>query len=104
LALPIHIARSNQNTIALSQLVVLLFPSTKKNHTLKNQFIVTPNGREIVDIIVAKPGLTSDINIWRTSQSKLGFTQRFKGDKASVQQEVTLYKRSCPDWGLLTIM
>jgi hypothetical protein len=56
----------------------------KKNHTLKNQFIVTPNGREIVDIIVAKPVSTSDINIWRTSQSKLGFTQRFKGDKAYI--------------------
>jgi len=41
----------------------------KKNHTFKNQFIVTPNGREIVDIIVGKPGPTSDINIWRASQN-----------------------------------
>jgi hypothetical protein len=54
----------------------------KKNHTLKNQFIVTPNGQEIVDVTVGKPGPTSDINIWRESQSKLGCSQRFKGDKA----------------------
>ena len=57
------------------------YSGKKKNHTLKNQFIVTPKGREIVDIIVGYPGPTSDINIWRVSQAKLGFTQRFKGDK-----------------------
>jgi len=45
------------------------YSGKKKNHTLKNQFIVTPNGREIVDIIVGKPGPTSDINIWRASQN-----------------------------------
>jgi hypothetical protein len=60
------------------------YSGKKKNHTLKNQFIVTPNGRKIVDIIVAKPGSTSDINIWRTSQSNLGLTQKFKGDKAYI--------------------
>jgi hypothetical protein len=60
------------------------FIQERRKIILKNQFIVTPNGREIVDIVVAKPGSTSDINIWRTSQSKLGFTQRFKGDKAYI--------------------
>lgn len=60
------------------------YSGKKKNHTLKNQFIVTPNGREIVDIIVGEPGPTSDINIWRVSQSKLGFTLIFKGDKAYI--------------------
>ncbi len=53
----------------------------KKNHTLKNQLIVTPNGQEIVDVIVGKPGATSDINIWREGQSKLAATQKFQGDK-----------------------
>ncbi|MBD2002346.1 transposase family protein [Trichocoleus sp. FACHB-40] len=60
------------------------YSGKKKNHTFKNQFIVTPNGREIVDIIVGKPGTTSDINIWRTNQSKFAFTQRYKGDKAYI--------------------
>src|SRR4028118_1662403 len=46
------------------------------------KIIVTPNGQEIVDVTVGKPGPTSDINIWRESQSKLGYSQRFKGDKA----------------------
>jgi len=58
------------------------YSGKKKNHTLKNKFIVTPNGQEIVDVTVGKPGPTSDINIWRESQSKLGCSQRFKGDKA----------------------
>lgn len=58
------------------------YSGKKKNHTLKNQFVVTPNGQEIVDVTVGKPGSTSDINIWRESQSKLGCSQRFKGDKA----------------------
>ena len=58
------------------------YSGKKKNNTLKNKFIVTPNGQEIVDVTVGKPGPTTDINIWRESQSKLGCSQRFKGDKA----------------------
>lgn len=58
-----------------------LYSGKKKNHTLKNQLIVTPNGQEIVDVIVGKPGSTSDINIWREGQSKLAATQKFQGDK-----------------------
>lgn len=71
------------------------YSGKKKSHTLKNQFIVTPNGREIVDIIVAKPGSTSDINIWRANQSNLGLTQKFKGDKAYIgePQIETPYKK-----------
>jgi hypothetical protein len=71
------------------------YSGKKKNHTLKNQFIVTPNGREIVDIIVANPGSTSDINIWRANPSNLGLTQKFKGDKAYIEepQIETSYKK-----------
>ncbi len=71
------------------------YSGKKKSHTLKNQFIVTPNGREIVDIIVAKSGSTSDINIWRANQSNLGLTQKFKGDKAYIgePQIETPYKK-----------
>lgn len=60
------------------------YSGKKKNHTLKNQFIVTPNGQEIVDVTVGKPGRTSDINIWREGQSKLGCSQKFQGDKAYI--------------------
>lgn len=60
------------------------YSGKKKNHTLKNQFIVTPNGQEIVDVTVGEPGRTSDINIWREGQSKLGYSQKFQGDKAYI--------------------
>jgi hypothetical protein len=60
------------------------YSGKKKNHTLKNQFIVTPDGQEIVDVTVGKPGNTSDINMWREGQSKLGCSQKFKGDKAYI--------------------
>jgi len=36
-------------------------------HTFKNQFIVLPNGEDIVDVIVGKLGKTSDINLFRAS-------------------------------------
>ena len=61
-----------------------LYSGKKKNHTFKNQLIVTPNGQEIVDVIVGKPGSTSDINIWREGQSKLAATQKFQGDKGYI--------------------
>ena len=60
------------------------YSGKKKNHTLKNQLIVTPNGQEIVDVIVGKPGPTSDINIWREGQSNLAPAQKFKGDKGYI--------------------
>jgi len=47
----------------------------KKMHTFKNQFIVLPNGEDIVDVIVGKLGKTSDINLFRAS--KLDPKQRF---------------------------
>jgi len=37
----------------------------EKMHTFKNQFIVLPNGEDIVDVIVGKLGKTSDINLFR---------------------------------------
>jgi len=51
-------------------------------HTFKNQFIVLPNGEDIVDVIVGKLGKTSDINLFRASRDKLDPKQRFLGDKA----------------------
>jgi len=37
------------------------YSGKKKMHTFKNQFIVLPNGEDIVDVIVGKLGKTSDI-------------------------------------------
>jgi hypothetical protein len=56
--------------------------SQQKRHTFKNQLIVMPSGQEIVDVVVGKPGTTSDINIWRERRTQLSDTQKFQGDKA----------------------
>jgi hypothetical protein len=43
-----------------------------------------PSGQEIVDVVVGKPGTTSDINIWRERRTQLSDNQKFQGDKAYV--------------------
>jgi len=50
----------------------------EKMHTFKNQFIVLPNGEDIVDVIVGKLGKTSDINLFRASRDKLDPKQGFR--------------------------
>lgn len=57
------------------------YSGKKKNHTLKNQFIVVPDGSEIIDVTVGKPGPSSDINLFRERCSKFAVNQRFKADK-----------------------
>lgn len=58
------------------------YSGKKKMHTFKNQFIVLPNGEDIVDVIIGKLGKTSDINLFRATRDKLDPKQRFLGDKA----------------------
>lgn len=60
------------------------YSGKKKNHTFKNQLIVMPTGKEIVDVVVGKPGATSDIKIWRERRTELSDNQKFQGDKAYV--------------------
>lgn len=60
------------------------YSGKKKNHTLKNQLIVLPNGAEIVDVTVGKPGSSSDINLFRERQAEFAANQKFKGDKGYI--------------------
>lgn len=60
------------------------YSGKKKSHTLKNQLIVLPNGAEIVDVTVGKPGPSSDINLFRARQSEFAANQKFKGDKGYI--------------------
>ena len=60
------------------------YSGKKKNHTLKNQLIVLPNGAEIVDVTVGKPGPSSDINLFRARQAEFAANQKFKGDKGYI--------------------
>jgi hypothetical protein len=54
----------------------------QKRHTKKNQVIVMPSGKEIVDVVVGETGAMVDINIWRKQRASLDPSQKFQGDKA----------------------
>lgn len=60
------------------------YSGKNKNHTLKNQLIILPDGRDIVDVVAAKPGTKSDINLFREQQKGFDPRQKFKGDKGYV--------------------
>lgn len=62
------------------------FSGKKKNHTLKNQFIVLPLGEDLVDITVGEPGPKSDIKQFRESLSKFAPNQKFKETKRTVEK------------------
>jgi hypothetical protein len=46
------------------------YSGKKKMHTIKNQFIVLPNGADIVDICLGRLGKTSDITLFRGIRHK----------------------------------
>ncbi|MDJ0775564.1 MAG: transposase [Mastigocoleus sp. MO_167.B18] len=58
------------------------FSGKKKQHTFKNQFIVLPYGKDIVDVEVGKKGPRSDISLFCEQQEKFDSDQMFEGDKA----------------------
>ncbi|XZF65688.1 MAG: transposase [Gloeotrichia echinulata DVL01] len=58
------------------------FSVKKKQHTFKNQFIILPEGKDIVDVEVGEKGPTSDISLFREQQEKFEADQMFEGDKA----------------------
>ena len=60
------------------------YSGKKKNHTLKNQLIVLPNGSDIIDVVAGLPGPKSDINLFRERQKGFDPQQQFNGDKAYV--------------------
>lgn len=53
-------------------------------HPLKNQFIILPDGEDIVDICVGMFGKMSDINLFRDSRHKFVPSQKFLGDQADI--------------------
>jgi len=63
------------------------FSGKKKNHTIKNQFIVLPSGQDLVDVKVGDPGPTIDINQFRARQEEFEPEQKFKGDKAYIGEK-----------------
>ena len=53
----------------LSQEQKKYYSGKKKNHTFKNQLIILPEGKDIVEVTVGKKGPQSDINIFRENQT-----------------------------------
>ena len=64
------------------------YSGKKKVHTLKNQFIVLPNGEDIVDVCIGQLGKTSDITLFREIQHKFDLQQNFIGDKAYIGESI----------------
>lgn len=49
---------------------------------MKNQLIVLPEGKDIVDVVAGEHWHISDINIFRECKTKFAPSQKFTGDKA----------------------
>lgn len=64
------------------------YSGKKKMHTMKNQFIVLPNGEDIVDVCIGQLGKTSDISLFREIQHKFDLQQRFIADKGYIGESV----------------
>ena len=58
------------------------YSGKKNNHTLKNQFIVLPKGKDIIDVLPGEPGSSSDINLFRSRLEEFADSPKFSGDKA----------------------
>jgi hypothetical protein len=72
------------------------YSGKKKNHTLKNQFIVLPNGKDIVESTAGAPGPKSDINLFRERQHEFETNQKFNGDKAYIGEPCIKTPRKKP--------
>ena len=60
------------------------YSGKQKRHTLKSQFIVLPKSQDIIDVVVGRPGPTSDMTICRQTLNRFAPQQLFSGDKAYV--------------------
>lgn len=78
------------------------YSGKKKNHTLKNQFIVLPDGKDIVDILAGVPGPKSDINLLRECFRQFAPEQKFIGDKAYQGESQVTTPRKKTKGGQLT--
>jgi IS5 family transposase len=72
------------------------YSGKQKRHTLKSQFVVLPKAEDIIDVVIGKPGPTSDINICRQTLNKFKINQTFSADKAYIgeTQIITPHKKT----------
>ena len=74
----------------------------KGHHTFKNQLIITPDGRDLVDMVAGYPGTTNDLTLWRTRQHQFSQTQGFQGDTGYLGEAVIFTPHRKPRLGQLT--
>ena len=72
------------------------YSGKKKMHTLKNQFIVLPDGEDIVDVCVGNLGKTSDINLFRATRDKFSSSQQFIGEQAYIGDDAIITPHKKP--------
>lgn len=80
------------------------YSGKKKNHTMKNQLIVLPSGKDIVDVVTGQPGAKSDINIFRERKDNFSREQKFIGDKAYEGESQITSPQKKPKGGELTLV
>jgi len=74
----------------------------KKYHTLKTQFIILPQGKDIVDVVVGYPGPKSDIKLFQEHKNIFAEEQTFSGDKAYIGDVQITTPQKKPKNGELT--
>ena len=62
------------------------YSGKQKKPTLKNQIVVMPNGKSIVDLVVGETGTTAGIKIWRSRRKEWNPEQKIQEDKAYVRE------------------
>ncbi len=72
------------------------FSGKKQKHTLKNQFVSLPKGKDIVDVVAGERGPEADVNLLRKQQANFSDQQSFTGDKAYIGAERTTTPKKKP--------
>lgn len=78
------------------------YSGKQQNHTFKNQLIVLPTAKDLVDVTANAPGPKSDINLFRERQREFAPNQKFKGDKAYKGEAAITTPEKKPKKGELT--
>ena len=80
----------------------IFYSGYKHMHTFKNQFIILPGGKDIIDIVAGEPGPKHDLNIFRENRDKFDSNQRFKADKSYIGELNITTPHKKPKQGKLT--
>lgn len=78
------------------------YSGKKKQHTRKNQVIVTQKGTDIVDVRFGEKGNRHDSKIFEENQSRLPESTKYEGDKAYQGQDRVTTPFKIPPKGELT--